>query len=202
MRRPSPTLSKSSTRYKRTPARDPRCEPLEKLSPSAPRFPRLTPHPSCVFCRRNPASASLKGTMRLRSPCADSGGAVSDFTRFSSLYVHEPVTSRDGNNDKPLARRGSARAHSDRRDGDLCFLSSVYRRPPTLRLRCEGPLTSRPQGLRSALQRCRRSATSKSSFATDLVGEARTSGAAGDLTLDEALKQLLTGTGLTLRISG
>jgi len=36
-------------------------------------------------------------------------------------------------------------------------------------------------------------------FRTDLVGEARTSGAAGDLTLDEALKQLLTGTGLTYR---
>ena len=55
------------------------------------------------------------------------------------------------------------------------------------------------QGLRSALQMLSKERDFQVVFRTDLVGDARTSGAAGDLTLDEALKQLLTGTGLTYR---
>lgn len=53
------------------------------------------------------------------------------------------------------------------------------------------------QALRPALQKLSKDRDFQLVFRTDLVGDLRTSGAAGDLTLDEALKQLLKGTDLT-----
>jgi iron complex outermembrane receptor protein len=53
------------------------------------------------------------------------------------------------------------------------------------------------QALRPALQMLSKDRDFQLVFRTDLVGELRTGGAVGDLTLDEALKQLLKGTDLT-----
>src|ERR1700722_9076103 len=55
------------------------------------------------------------------------------------------------------------------------------------------------QGLAPALRILAKERDVQLVYRTDLVGDHQTSGAAGDLTFDEALTQLLSGTGLTYR---
>jgi len=56
-----------------------------------------------------------------------------------------------------------------------------------------------PQELAPALQTLAKERDIQVVYRSELVGERHTSGAAGDLTLEQALKQLLNGTGLTYR---
>src|SRR6266853_1427642 len=156
-----------------------------------------TPHRSCASCKRSPGSASLKGTMRLRSPGTDRSGAVSDFTRISVFMCMSP-SHRVTATTTSLLRGGGVLVRIATVATAICLLvglsvasdgEAAMRRPTNIPA----------QGLRSALQTLSKEREFQVVFRTDLVGDARTSGAVGDLTLDEALKQLLTGTGLTYR---
>src|SRR5258708_39236488 len=136
--------------------------------------------------------------MRLRSPCTDRSGAVSDFARISvfmcmspSLRVTAAITS--------LLRGGGVLGRMVTVATAICLsivgLSAAADGEAAMRR----PTNIPAQGLRSALQTLSKDRDFQVVFRTDLVGDARTAGAVGDLTLDEALKQLLTGTGLTYR---
>jgi iron complex outermembrane recepter protein len=61
------------------------------------------------------------------------------------------------------------------------------------------PTNIAPQELAPALQMLAKDRAIQLIYRSDLVKDQRTSGAAGDLTFDEALTQLLSGTGLTFR---
>src|SRR5262249_32247268 len=61
------------------------------------------------------------------------------------------------------------------------------------------PTTIPAQALRPALQLLSKEREVQVVFRTDIVADLQTKGASGDLTVDEALQQLLVGTGLTFR---
>lgn len=61
------------------------------------------------------------------------------------------------------------------------------------------PTNIPPQELASALQTLAKQRDAQIVYRSELVNQQRTSGAAGDLTFEEALRQLLNGTGLTYR---
>src|SRR4051794_12094043 len=67
----------------------------------------------------------------------------------------------------------------------------------TVRATIRQPTSIAPQELAPALKRLAKDRDVQLVYRSDLVKDQRTGGAAGELTFEEALRQLLSGTGLT-----
>ena len=123
---------------------------------------------------------------------------VSDFTRISVFMCMSP-SHRVTATTTSLLRGGGVLVRIATVAMAICLLIVGLSAASDGEAAMRRPTNIPAQGLRSALQALSKEREFQVVFRTDLVGDARTPGAVGDLTLDEALKQLLTGTGLTYR---
>src|SRR5258706_2050181 len=152
---------------------------------------------SSAFCRRNPASVSPSRPMSCRFPCVIRGSPVSGFEPnpvFMCMRSSHVVTATIN-----LVRGGGVLMRLAVITTTLCLSIVALSAPVGADASMRGHTDIPAQELRPALQRLSKDRDIQVVFRTDVVGEIRTSGATGELTVSEALGQLLSGTGLTYR---